>query len=113
MLYSCLLVKYPFVLFLFTGDVITLVVEQLTAYKSLVCVWKNDKIQCRQWVTIRAENLYPTINAWWGPAELHVEWLSSTVPQLSMVRNGFKVFRPQLHDVYTPHHLNLLVGENI
>eukprot|EP00057_Strongylocentrotus_purpuratus_P030736 XP_782563.2 PREDICTED: uncharacterized protein LOC577229 isoform X2 [Strongylocentrotus purpuratus] len=66
------------------GDVITLVIEQLTAYKSLVCVWKNDKIQCRQWVTIRAENLYPTINAWWGPAELQVEWLSSTVPQLSM-----------------------------
>nr|XP_054759000.1 uncharacterized protein LOC129265046 isoform X1 [Lytechinus pictus] len=66
------------------GDTITLVIEQLTAQKSLVCIWKNDMIQCRQWVTIQARNLYPTINAWWGPAELHVEWLSSTVPELSM-----------------------------
>ena len=64
----------------------TLIVEQLTATKSLICIIKNEAIDCRRWVTLKAEELLPTINAWWGSAELHVEWLSSSVPSLSMVR---------------------------
>ncbi|XP_072164439.1 uncharacterized protein [Diadema setosum] len=70
------------------GDVITFVVEQLTATKSLVCVLKNDAIQCRRWLTMKAEDLFPTVNAWWGPAELHVEWLATSGPSLSVTNLG-------------------------
>ena len=80
------IVKCFFFLF-FTplGDVVGCLVDFHSPRKSLICVVKNDRIIYRRWVSIKAEVLYPIINVWWGPVELHVDWLSQSPPSLSMV----------------------------
>ncbi|XP_072030886.1 uncharacterized protein [Amphiura filiformis] len=66
------------------GDVVGCLVDFHSARKSLICVIKNDRIIYRRWVSIKAEVLYPIINVWWGPVELHVNWLNQSPPSLSM-----------------------------
>ena len=68
-----------------TGDVVGLCIDYFTPTKSLVCIYKNDKLVQRRWLSLKPEFLFPTINVWWGTVELHVDWLSSSPPSCSQV----------------------------
>ena len=68
-----------------TGDVVGCLVDYHSKHKSLICVLKNERIIYRRWVSIKTESLFPIINVWWGPVELHVIWLSENAPSISMV----------------------------
>ncbi|XP_033639739.1 uncharacterized protein LOC117300133 [Asterias rubens] len=65
------------------GDVVGLCIDYFTPTKSLVCIYKNDKLVQRRWLSLKPEFLFPTINVWWGTVELHVDWLSSSPPSCS------------------------------
>ncbi|XP_038066294.1 uncharacterized protein LOC119736351 [Patiria miniata] len=66
------------------GDVVGLYIDYHSKHKSLVCVSKNDQLVHRRWLALKEEFLLPTINVWWGTAELHVDWLSSSPPISSL-----------------------------
>ncbi|XP_022090971.1 uncharacterized protein LOC110979466 [Acanthaster planci] len=62
------------------GDVVGLYIDYHSKHKSLVCVLKNDQLVHRRWLALKEDLLLPTVNVWWGTAELHVDWLSSSPP---------------------------------
>ncbi|XP_071963886.1 uncharacterized protein [Antedon mediterranea] len=63
------------------GDNVALLLDYLDNKRALVSFLKNEEVVFRQWM--KKEILLPTINVWWGSAELGVTWSSdlAAIPQ--------------------------------
>ncbi|XP_033114294.1 uncharacterized protein LOC117114712 isoform X2 [Anneissia japonica] len=63
------------------GDNVAMLLDYADKKRALVSFLKNEEVVFRQWM--KKDILLPTINVWWGPAELSVTWSSKTslIPQ--------------------------------